>query len=522
MSLDPSPLASQPTALLPPTDPVPHRGAAAIGGILASLVAIIVVIVSLRLGTEILFGPAGLRAQSNAIVASSPYQIQGFDYYWRKGLTVPTGTSGGYDSTAVATKVANDEATNYHMNSAVVTITLDQLKCDAASIRPDNNMLIQTNGPDTYSDDVYTAMAHAIAAAGMTPIFRIQIRITKDSNSNPSPACIGNSWEISASSGQGLQVGILVKEHAWFDNYTDVVVHYAQLAQKDGVPFFIFGSNLSAITIDTSATMKSTDTYAKPWPGDTYICNGRRECGWRHVIAAIRGTTYQHATGKGSFTGGGYTGKLIYEAAAPSQGNSTGYEWQSITWWDAVDIIGIDADYPILATSKALSAQMIADAWKGVGAEIAPDNASPGGLLAQFETLSTQFNKPVLFLQVGYCSFSNANNQPPGTAPSGTTTLVDQQEQRFDMQGLLIAFSDQPWWLGVIWSADYPLLPRSGITENTVSLDTYSWQYDTQWAGDCLTSAQCPNPEKSAGRMLRDTYKVNPLPPLQTLMPAAG
>ena len=45
MSLDPSPLSSRPTPLLNPTDPVPGRGSALIGGIVAVALAVVVMVV---------------------------------------------------------------------------------------------------------------------------------------------------------------------------------------------------------------------------------------------------------------------------------------------------------------------------------------------------------------------------------------------------------------------------------------------------------------------------------------------
>src|ERR1700690_1681871 len=99
MSLDPSPLSPTPTPLLNPIAPVPSRGSALIGALISVGLAVIVAVVSLRFGTALIFAPAGLKAQANGVVATSPYQIQGFEYYWRNGVTLNSSeTGGGYSS----------------------------------------------------------------------------------------------------------------------------------------------------------------------------------------------------------------------------------------------------------------------------------------------------------------------------------------------------------------------------------------------------------------------------------------
>lgn len=516
MSLDPSPLSSQPTPLLHPTDPLPGRGSALIGALFAVLLAGIVVFVSLRFGSTLLFAPTGLKTLSNAVPATSPYHVQGFDFYWRKGIVTPTGTAGGYEQTDTVNQVLQSEATDYHMNLAVITITLDQTHRDAPGVRPDKTIQVQTNGPDTYPDAVYSAAAASVRAAGMTPAFKLELRVTIPGGDGDFwPGNIGNGWAFS-STGNGRTTGVLAKEQFWFDSYTDVAVHYAQLAQKSNVPFFIFGSNLAQLTSDTADTLKSTDGgktgdgNVRPWPGDTtYTCNGRRECGWRHVIAAIRGAQYMHADGKTTAAGGGYTGKLIY-AATTRKSDAGAYEWEQITWWDAVDLIGMDAYFPLLSSAIALSPETIAAAWNGQGTQLSPAIPANGGLVGKLQALSQRFHRLILFTSVGYFSVARANNGPPGATVQNPGT--NQVEQRADMQGLLQAFDQEPWWVGVIWTADYPFLPRSAVTE---TIDPYqqSWAYNTQWAGDCLTSQTCQNPEKQAGEMLREYYHTNPIPP---------
>ncbi len=77
-------------------------------------------------------------------------------------------------------------------------------------------------------------------------------------------------------------------------------------------------------------------------------CTGRRDCGWRHVIHAIQSAYLRQFHWPPDADGGGYTGKLIYAASSggASEG-ATDSEYNHITWWDAVDYIGVDAFFPL-------------------------------------------------------------------------------------------------------------------------------------------------------------------------------
>jgi len=86
---------------------------------------------------------------------------------------------------------------------------------------------------------------------------------------------------------------------AWFAAYTDFILHYARLSQAYGADQFCVGVELLGTT--------------------------HRAENWRAVIAAVRAV---------------YRGPIIYAALH-------GGEETSINWWDAVDLIGVDAYYPL-------------------------------------------------------------------------------------------------------------------------------------------------------------------------------
>ena len=281
-------------------------------------------------------------------------------------------------------------------------------------------------------------------------------------------------------------------EKQWFDNYTAFAVHYAALSQKYHLPYFIFGSDLTSMTYDTAGTNAHNDPGGIDHnvPGDSSCSNvtGRRECEWRHVINALRQISYSTIYKHKSETGGGYTGKLIYEAswsAVPSSvsqpSGAIQPEFSSIAWWDAVNIIGVDAEFPLTQEGGDVTVSDLVNAWNG-GKTIDGPGGS-GNIVSSLQDLNQKFQKPILFTNASYASATGANTGNP-------TNNYDPTEQLFDMQALLQTFEGQTWWDGVFWSADLPIAPRSAQPNFDVS---------SNWAG------------KAAGQWLATYYKNNPL-----------
>ncbi len=496
MSLDPSPLSPTPTPLLNPIAPVPSRGSALIGALISVGLAVIVAVVSLRFGTALIFAPAGLKAQANGVVATSPYQIQGFEYYWRDGVTLNSSeTGGGYTSIPVADNIMQDEANTYHMNLVVITITLDLN--DSGAQNGDSPYVLGTGDKgdtDTYPDTVYENLAKEAVKEGLTPVFRLDLRVQHGPNNDVRSINVGQGWQLTSNSKSAQMFQTLQNEQEWFNTYTAEAVKYADIAEQLNMPFFIFASNLSNLSYDTVATSQPADPAAVPGPGDTTACTGRRECEWRHVIDAIRTpSTHMYSqynstastASSAQLPGGGYTHRLIYAAA--SEDDNGVYEWQKIKWFGAIDLIGIDAYFP-LGKTRANGYHDIATDWTS--------SAEGQNLVQDFSTVSQQAGRPIVFTRVGYDSTGSANNKPPGKGVSSST--ADPDEQDYDMGGLLLAFQSQAWWRGVIWSADYAALPRSAVSaDQTQDFDDQPWATNTQWAGDCAPGGSCDHPAET-------------------------
>jgi hypothetical protein len=496
MSLDPSPLSPQPTPLLSPTDPVPGRGSALIGAGVSVALAIVIVFVTLRFGINLVFVPQGYNAKAQQMVFSTA-KIQGFSYYW-------TGSFGnkGYTDQTAAQNIFSDEAKNYHMNLATITITANQTLDSGLGV----TFAADT---DTYPDATYTALVAAARAAGLSPIFRLDVRVLGNSSHDPSSTNIGSTWLLSDST-------TVASERAWFDSYTAFAVHYAQLAQSLNIPLIIIGSDLTSIAIDTSATGLTTKSKAGLGGDAGVLCYGRRDCEWRHVIAAMHAATYTPLTSKTARPGGTYTGKLTFASVVATSADNLIPEWSTITWWDALDIIGIDAYFP-LTNGQDIAPSVLATAWNGTLDPAARASGNSGEpIFTDLRNFSSKFKRNILFTGAGYESFGGSNGAPNNT--SNTSDTSDQTEQAYDMKALLQIFSAQTWWIGAIWFADYPVWPRSSLsTLNTFDangdapLTERDWIYNTEWAGDCLQSQGCSNPEKDAGVYLREFYKKAPL-----------
>jgi hypothetical protein len=186
---------------------------------------------------------------------------------------------------------------------------------------------------------------------------------------------------------------------AWFASYTTFVSHYAAMAQRLGVEQFAVGSELSSISDD------------RP--------------GWLQVVREVRAR---------------YHGTVLY-AATPD-------EAARVPFWDALDMIGIDAYYPLSAAATT-DVSVLQRSWVPI--------------LAEMAAASARYDRKILFTEAGYTSQEGTTTQPAnyllGTPPN-------EAEQAAAYQALLATFSDEPWWEGVYWWV-WNALPDDGSDHAT-------------------------------------------------------
>lgn len=186
---------------------------------------------------------------------------------------------------------------------------------------------------------------------------------------------------------------------AWFEAYTNFVTHYATLAQMTGADYFAVGTELP-----------STSSRADQW---------------RAVVNSVRAV---------------YSGLLTYAAYPGEEGK--------VTWWDAVDAIGVDAYYHLTQSNHPTVAELKA-AW-------AP-------IVSRLGQLSGRWNRPIVLTEAGYRSIDGANQDP---SDSQTFGWLDLQEQADCYQALVEAFSGKKWWGGVFWW-DWTTNPNQGGYSDT-------------------------------------------------------
>lgn len=136
----------------------------------------------------------------------------------------------------------------------------------------------------------------------------------------------------------------------WFTNYEAFILHYARLAEAEGIPMLCIGTELFE-----TARQRAAD--------------------WRRLIAKIREV---------------YSGQLTYAA-------NFYQEYEAIQFWDALDYIGIQGYFPLAKTENPGLAQL-KRGWQ-------PHYRA----LKEF---SRQWERPVIFTELGYRSMRNAAIEP--------------------------------------------------------------------------------------------------------------
>jgi hypothetical protein len=186
---------------------------------------------------------------------------------------------------------------------------------------------------------------------------------------------------------------------AWFASFQTFIVHYAQIAQANNVEGLVIGTEYKTLSV------AANESY------------------WASVIAAVRAV---------------YSGQIAYGANATSAGD----EYSTVSFWPLVDLIGVDG-YVGLTTQDDPTVAQLVSAWSN-----SPEN---GGFnaLAAFHNLSTTYNKPVIFTELGYESTAGTNTEPWNSSLSNG---YDPTEQEDCYEAFFEVFSQQTSWMkGVFW-----------------------------------------------------------------------
>lgn len=150
----------------------------------------------------------------------------------------------------------------------------------------------------------------------------------------------------------------------WFEEYTEIITRYAEIADDENVEQFVVGSEL----IEAS----------------------KHEDEWREVIQEVKRV---------------YSGKLLYAA------NHSGEENQ-IKFWDALDYIGIDAYYKLTTKTDPTLAELKAG-WNSA--------------INTMRSLSEKWGKRVIITAIGYRSVEGSGRNPWDYSSNGEVDLQGQK-----------------------------------------------------------------------------------------------
>jgi len=179
--------------------------------------------------------------------------------------------------------------------------------------------------------------------------------------------------------------------NTWFENYNETILKYAELAEKLQLEQFCIGTELE------------TTVYEKPDQ-------------WKALIKRVRAT---------------YKGKLTYAA-------NWDKEYKEVHFWDELDYIGIQAYFPI-STKDDPTLFDLENFWRKHAEEIA--------------LVSSKFNKPILFTELGYKSIQGTSKKPwEWNGIRNMYSKVSKREQLLCYQAFFNTIWKEPWFHGIhIW-----------------------------------------------------------------------
>jgi len=184
---------------------------------------------------------------------------------------------------------------------------------------------------------------------------------------------------------------------AWFASYRSFIVHYARLAEQTGTELFCVGCELDGTV--------------------------HREAEWRAVVARVRREYSRRIT---------YADDQIVE------------DPYAVRWWDAVDLIGMDA-YPELTRRLHPTTVQLRRAWRRWARRL--------------EALSRRWGKPVILTEIGCRSVRGAATAPWDYLRRGPVDLRVQQRW---YAAAFKALVRRPWLVGMYWWQWEPATPAGG------------------------------------------------------------
>ncbi|PKG42799.1 glycoside hydrolase family 113 [Psychroflexus sp. MES1-P1E] len=179
--------------------------------------------------------------------------------------------------------------------------------------------------------------------------------------------------------------------NTWFENYDQTIIKYAELAEKLKLEQFCIGTELE------------TTVYEKPHK-------------WMDLIKRVKAT---------------YKGKLTYAANWDN-------EYKEVPFWDELDYIGIQAYFPLSKKDDPTLLEL-ENYWRKHAEEIS--------------LVSSKFNKPILFTELGYKSILGTSKKPwEWNGMNSLYSKISKGEQLLCYQAFFNTIWKKPWFHGIhIW-----------------------------------------------------------------------
>jgi hypothetical protein len=200
------------------------------------------------------------------------------------------------------------------------------------------------------------------------------------------PTCKRTAWR-----------GILTpKDKAkFFDSYGQMIDRYAALAQRNQVWLFFIGSEFNRIQDQANR--------------------------WRAIASRARQS---------------FSGPIAYEVNWDV--------WNQVTFWDAVDVVGVSAYFP-LSESMHPSVRELMIGWRSSTAS----KFKAQTWLADLRQLARDTGRPILFGELGYPAYTHTAREPFEPHPKNETPYDEGQAAAF--QAALATFEPESWWVGAMW-----------------------------------------------------------------------
>lgn len=191
----------------------------------------------------------------------------------------------------------------------------------------------------------------------------------------------------------------------WFESYARMVDHYAVLARKANVDALQIGVELSGLT--------------DGW-----------DSRWRALVDRARAR---------------FEGELSYGANWD--------EFARIRWWDAVDVIAVDAYFPLAPDPLPRSEEEIVQAWTATVDQYGTRHR----YIDELAAVHRRFRRPVIFSEIGYASRVGALVEPWRT--DGT---YSEDAQLQATNAAIRAFLVKPWFRGMYFWQWHPAVGSGG------------------------------------------------------------